>query len=529
MFEQFRRLDTLMNQAFPVLQSYLPAEQIEAFKTEFKQRTENQQPIVMVYGVYNAGKSTLINALAGAELAEVGDIPKTDRVDAYAVGEVTLLDTPGIDAPIDHERITRDQLAKADAVVFVLSSGGVLEEHSTYQEIKEILQAGKPLLVVINNKHDYKPQDANYIALVEKFRQNLKDFLADEPLLLTRLAEVEDFLVNAKLALKAKLEHKAPLLAHSQLPELEKALGRLFAKTNSAQIAKTLSVQLSTLVQQALGQAEQGKQSSELMQLQQLISDAQAGKRQVRERTLSFALTDKAAIKAELNQLLQQGQASQANHCLENWQHTLSSYFNDQVEQTLSALDLEAAAVAQVLLQQTTLLEAEMGETQGTVQSGLGELIGALAQNGISLKLGEELTQEGIVFALKQGKAWFPALFKGVGTKTMGKWASRATPLIGTAMDVFMAVYDYYQANEQAKRQIEQQRAQYEKITTKVHSLVESICEELAYVVDEQLAIVFDPILNELQNALAVLSAKEEGVEADIAELKRYQLLCDDF
>ena len=32
---------------------------------------------IMVYGVYNAGKSTLINALLGAEMAQVADTPET--------------------------------------------------------------------------------------------------------------------------------------------------------------------------------------------------------------------------------------------------------------------------------------------------------------------------------------------------------------------------------------------------------------------------------------------------------------------
>lgn len=38
---------------------------------------------VMLYGAYNAGKSTLVNALLGQEKAPVRDIPTTFQVDRY--------------------------------------------------------------------------------------------------------------------------------------------------------------------------------------------------------------------------------------------------------------------------------------------------------------------------------------------------------------------------------------------------------------------------------------------------------------
>ena len=38
------------------------------------------KPKVMVYGIYNSGKSTLINALMKQEVAEMADRPMTDRI-----------------------------------------------------------------------------------------------------------------------------------------------------------------------------------------------------------------------------------------------------------------------------------------------------------------------------------------------------------------------------------------------------------------------------------------------------------------
>lgn len=86
MFEQFNLLRSLVKQARPKLEAYLDESEITALEEEIAQRTQDQQPVVMVYGVYNSGKSTLINALAGKKLAEMAEIPKTDRVDAYQLG-----------------------------------------------------------------------------------------------------------------------------------------------------------------------------------------------------------------------------------------------------------------------------------------------------------------------------------------------------------------------------------------------------------------------------------------------------------
>ena len=83
---------------------------------------------IMVYGVYNAGKSTLINALLGQELAAVADVPETARVQGYRWGDFEVLDTPGIDAPLEHEAITREQLVQSDVVIFVVNPLGVVEE-----------------------------------------------------------------------------------------------------------------------------------------------------------------------------------------------------------------------------------------------------------------------------------------------------------------------------------------------------------------------------------------------------------------
>lgn len=62
-----------------------------------KDRTAHRKIVVMVLGVPNVGKSTVINALAGRSIAKTGNKPAVTKVEQriYNVGDFTLLDTPG--------------------------------------------------------------------------------------------------------------------------------------------------------------------------------------------------------------------------------------------------------------------------------------------------------------------------------------------------------------------------------------------------------------------------------------------------
>jgi small GTP-binding protein len=102
--------------------------------------------LVVVAGEVNAGKSTLINALFGQEIAQVGPLPTTDRVHYYRYGPVPrtlsttqdlvetelphailrqfhIVDTPGANTTENrHEAMTLRFLPRADLVLFVISA-----------------------------------------------------------------------------------------------------------------------------------------------------------------------------------------------------------------------------------------------------------------------------------------------------------------------------------------------------------------------------------------------------------------------
>lgn len=101
---------------------------------EVKTAKHEMKPSIMFYGVYNAGKSTLLNALISENRAAVADRPTTDSIDTYQWQGYEILDTPGIDAPIEHQKTTEEQLLKTDVVLFVVS-GDTFENEYIYERM----------------------------------------------------------------------------------------------------------------------------------------------------------------------------------------------------------------------------------------------------------------------------------------------------------------------------------------------------------------------------------------------------------
>lgn len=529
MREQFTTLHQLHQQALPLLRPYLGEDELAAYANELKTRTADQRAVVMVYGVYNAGKSTLINALLGEERAATGDVPQTDRVDEYQIGEISLLDTPGIDAPIAHENITQAQLERSDAVVFMLSSDGVFEEAATFARIGDILRARKPLLIVINNKSGFKPESAEYTALREKFRSNLYDYFRDDEALLQQLDQVQDYLVNARSALNARLDGKQLLLERSQLPAVEKAIERLFRRSSGAQVAVSLAVQLNGLLERAIGVAESRCQSDQLAELRELIHAIEQSIHDLQLKAVNHARKGRANLENELYPILLNGGAqAEVGAVLGRWQQEQSAYFSAQFERSMKQLDTQADRVAQLIMSLPGFTGGAMAEQDGAGSgSGFARLFDSLIHSGLGQQFGQEQIASGIVEILKQGKDWFPELFKGIGPKTMSSIAGRLAPFVGPLIEVALSIWNYYQATAEAERQVEMERQHREAVRTRVSTLVDELLDSLSDGVEDALNDSLQALINALNAELRQLDRNDSEARAHIDAMRRLQQQLD--
>lgn len=118
-------------------------------------------PVIMFYGMYNAGKSTLSNALCQKYVAKVGDVPTTASVQQVPWDGYTLIDTPGINANGQHTRIATGEIDRTDVVLFVVDNSDGFELEIAAQAVVEIMHRGKAVAIVINQKHVDENEDAD--------------------------------------------------------------------------------------------------------------------------------------------------------------------------------------------------------------------------------------------------------------------------------------------------------------------------------------------------------------------------------
>ena len=183
----------------------------------------NQTPIsermhIAFFGMRNAGKSSLINAVTGQELAIISPVPGTTTdpvhktMELLPLGPVVLIDTPGIDdsGELGAQRInkTHQVLNKTDAAILVVDVNCELSKED--EELIELFREKKIPYIIALNKSDLKigqerSTSAEYIfvsALTGQGIHELKERIAglcksDEPQhrLVTDLIDPSDFVV----------------------------------------------------------------------------------------------------------------------------------------------------------------------------------------------------------------------------------------------------------------------------------------------------------------------------------------------
>ena len=115
-----------------------------------------------IFGRRNQGKSSLINALAGQELAIVSDIPGTTTdpvkksIEIFGIGPAVLVDTAGIDddeTDIGRQRVRKslDTLSTIDAAILVLSHNQFGDQE---EKLIHLFQQYELPFVLVHNKSD---------------------------------------------------------------------------------------------------------------------------------------------------------------------------------------------------------------------------------------------------------------------------------------------------------------------------------------------------------------------------------------
>jgi small GTP-binding protein len=139
-----------------------------------------KQPKIAVFGKYNHGKSTLLNALIGQEIFKVADKRETIAVSDFSHDGVTWIDTPGLDADVhgeDDRRAMEAALESADILCLVHNVKAGELDRREMQLYKQLMRQDSnyrsKLVLVLTQIDQVNPEDLNQV--LKKIDEQLPD------------------------------------------------------------------------------------------------------------------------------------------------------------------------------------------------------------------------------------------------------------------------------------------------------------------------------------------------------------------
>lgn len=520
-YEQTRKFITTTSESAA---SFMHIEQV------FEDKKRKPDACIMIYGVYNAGKSTLINVLLGRKEAAMDDIPLTNQVTAYAWDKYNLLDTPGVDAPIAHEDVTNAQMLKADAIIFVVDPLGTVEEVKTLEVLVDLLAAHKQVFLVFNDKKGLSEEV--YIKLKDQTREQFQR-IATQRDMGNIIEEVPIVKINAKRALIGQLNGKPELVELSGYPAFKNQLTKFLDGISPDDVYDRLKHQLVEFLNaqiQALGSQKGDTDITKKFDkfLRQMVREKSGLSSDMedeieKERQTIYRKTKRALhTSPEDCQQKIEGALQQAGE-------QMQSHLSNRLKEFLSIAqqDIEELQAAMPQVGQYTrtgeipATENEPNSKQSIPRTQKSPSISAAMAAQASKQMASMVRPEHIVSTLKTVKELLPSLMKGIGPKTMEKWAGNVTskyiPYIGTMVTVGMAVHDFLSDDpeeEAMRKQLEAQRLARER----AEQQMDDFSQELA---DGFKQFMRANILQEIDGFFAQLNAQVDKLREGFSDTER--------
>jgi [FeFe] hydrogenase H-cluster maturation GTPase HydF len=147
------------------------------------------KPHIGIYGRRNNGKSSLINAMTGQEIAIVSDVPGTTTdpvkksIEIAGLGPVIMIDTAGID---DSGDLGKKRIAKSKETLKIIDLAILVLSHNVFDEVETDLvrdfQKQDVPFIIVHNKSDEQPIQANLLKILTiKYGVPVIDFSAKFP------------------------------------------------------------------------------------------------------------------------------------------------------------------------------------------------------------------------------------------------------------------------------------------------------------------------------------------------------------
>ncbi|MBC8459886.1 MAG: [FeFe] hydrogenase H-cluster maturation GTPase HydF [Bacteroidales bacterium] len=161
-------------------------------------KARDTKPHIGIFGRRNNGKSSLINALTGQEIAIVSEVPGTTTdpvkksLEIDGVGPAILIDTAGID---DTGVLGEKRIAKSKEILKIIDLAILVISHNMFDETeKELIsdfRSHEVPFLILHNKSDEVPVGTDLARVIrEKYQVPVLDFCATHPSNLEEVASL---------------------------------------------------------------------------------------------------------------------------------------------------------------------------------------------------------------------------------------------------------------------------------------------------------------------------------------------------
>lgn len=395
-------------------------------------------------------------------------------------------------------------------------------------------------MVIVNNKDGYSESDINYRFIYEKIISNID--VAGHAKGLNDLSEMVSVrLVNAGLALKGKLDNKHNLIAASGLPALARDIETMLRQTGTHEVAATLRQRILKLINVALINLTSMGTSIDA----QVITEHQAFVRGEKERVLAAVTEAVRRATVEFSSAFQSAVEAQDESAMQLSMQTAVAKTTQAMEHeitaagvTLSALgasladiesiDIATNATAGQFKSSSSHENPKPEETQA--DSFIFEGVKNIASK-IGKENAEKATQAAIKTALELTKEWIPSLMKGTGAKTIekiagnaGRFAGKAAPFIGPAIDAVRGIHDYYKETKKQDEYAEAMKKQARALADHVDQTTANLQAELIVACRAVVTPVFFSIEKALAEQASGLAREHQSFVADLQSLEVIKL-----
>lgn len=196
--------------------------QIEEILNDNQYHDYNKKTSIAVYGLLNAGKSSLLNMLTqhiDKEFFATADIRETTDIKKFEDDYCIYIDTPGLDANKQDDKKALEGMNKADIVLFVHQALSELDklEVKCLKNLKQSFgnDANSNILIVISKVDKRTPEQMNEIE--SRILEQCKEFDFSP-----KMIQIS----NTRYK-KGMLENKKTLIQYSHINDLQNFIGQL--------------------------------------------------------------------------------------------------------------------------------------------------------------------------------------------------------------------------------------------------------------------------------------------------------------